>query len=369
MTGAVGTWGGIANSNLNVLHTLIDLARDHDRNLTVLSYLEHDRDRPSFLPPGATFRGFQGHKGSFVQHLIRACRRRPVVCVDHVTLALPILPFAAAGWVQTIIFAHGSEAWKRVRWTSCWSLRYATLCLANSTFTLRKMQERLTTFHGSACPLGLPPTFEPPSASHPVTAPPMTLEAADGRHDKLGSRYLLIVARMDTREGGKGHRALIRLLPELRREVSDLQVVCVGPGDDRDRLRAFSHRCGVASAVFFPGYVPTEVLKALYQQCYAFVMPSTQEGFGLVYLEAMQYAKPCVGCWDQGAEDVIVHGETGWLIHNPDDPQELLDTLRELLQHPQQARWFGHNGYKRLTEHFTARQYQTRLKTQLLRVL
>jgi glycosyltransferase involved in cell wall biosynthesis len=130
-----------------------------------------------------------------------------------------------------------------------------------------------------------------------------------------------------------------------------------------------THRYGVASAVFFPGYVPIETLKALYQQSYAFVMPSTQEGFGLAYLEAMQYAKPCVGCWGQGAEDVIVHGETGWLVRDPDDPQELLDTLRDLLQHPQQAQWFGDNGYKRLTEHFTARQYQARLTVQLLRIL
>ena len=116
--------------------------------------------------------------------------------------------------------------------------------------------------------------------------------------------------------------------------------------------------------MFFPGYVPTETLKELYQQCYALVMPSTQEGFGLVYLEAMQYAKPCVGCWDQGAEDVIVHGETGFLVHDPDDPQELFDTLRYLL-----AQWLGYNGYKRLTERFTAHQYQARLKDQVLGVL
>jgi hypothetical protein len=286
-----------------------------------------------------------------------------------VTLALPILPFAAAGWVHTIILAHGSEAWKRVRWTSRWSLRYATLCRANSTFTLRKMQERLTTFHGIACALGLPPTFERPSASCPVVASPMMLEAADGQRYTLGSRCLLIVARMDAREGGKGHQALIRLLPKLRREAVGLQLVCVGPGDDHERLRALTHRYGVASAVFFPGYVSTETLKALYQQCYAFVMPSTQEGFGLVYLEAMQYAKPCVGCWNQGAEDVIVHGETGLLLHDPDDPQELLDTLRDLLQHPQQAQWLGDQGYKRLTERFTARHYQARLRAQLLRLL
>ena len=369
MTGATGLWGGIANANLNILYTLIDLAHDHDLNLSVMSYLEHDHDRPSFLPAWVTFRGFQGHQRSFIQHLLRICMCRPVVCVDHVTLALPMLPLAAAGWVKTIIFTHGSEAWKRVRWTSRWSLRYATLCIANSYFTLRCMQERLTGFHGVACPLGLPPTFERQSASGHATSLPIILEAADGQRYTLGSRCLLIVARMDTREGGKGHRALIRILPTLSCEFDGLQLVCVGPGDDRERLRAFSHYCGVASTVFFPGYVSVERLKTLYQQCYAFVMPSTQEGFGIAYLEAMQYAKPCVGCWDQGAEDVILHGKTGLLVHDPDNQEELLDTLRALLQHPQQAQGFGRNGYKRFTERFTSRQYQARLKAQLLRTL
>ena len=369
MTGAQGLCGGIASTNLNVLHTLIDLAYDQELNLTVLSYLEHDNDRPNFLPPWVTFEGFQGNKWSFVQRLLRASLHRPIVCFDHVTLALPLLPFAAAGLLRTIIFTHGSEAWKRVRWTSRWSLRYATLCLANSPFTLKKMQEHLTTFRGMACPLGLPPTFERHDEQRHVTSLPMMLEAANGQRYRLGSRYLLVVARMDSREGGKGHRALIRLLPELRRNISGLQVVCVGPGDDRDRLRGFAHRYSVASAVFFPGYIPTEMLKALYQQCYALVLPSTQEGFGLVYLEAMQYAKPCVGCWNQGAEDVIVHGETGFLVHDPNDPQELLDALRELLQHPQQAQWFGENGYKRLRDAFTAYQYQARLKSHLLGIL
>ncbi len=51
------------------------------------------------------------------------------------------------------------------------------------------------------------------------------------------------------------------------------------------------------------------MLEQLYSQCYAFVVPSKQEGFGLVHLEAMNFGKPCVGCFDDGAADVNVDGE------------------------------------------------------------
>ncbi|MDH3603490.1 MAG: glycosyltransferase family 4 protein [Candidatus Tectomicrobia bacterium] len=369
MTGAAGLCGGIAGSNLNVLYALLDLAIEHHLDLTVFSYLEHDRDRPDFLPSWVTFRGFEGDKWHFTSHLLHAMRRRPIVCFDHVSLALPVLPFAATGRVKTIILTHGSEAWKHVRRTSRWSLRFATLCLANSRFTLRKMQERLFSFHGIACPLGLPPTFTRQSAVCPASDLPLVFETADSRTGQLGTRYLLMVARLDSRERGKGHRALIRLLPTLRNDIADVQLVCAGPGDDRESLRAFARRHGVASCVFFPGYVSVEILQALYRNCYAFVMPSTQEGFGLVYLEAMRYAKPCVGCFDQGAEDVIVHEETGFLLRNPHNSQSLFSILRHLLRHPQHAQWLGRNGYKRLHDGFTARQYQARLQAEIARVL
>ena len=126
---------------------------------------------------------------------------------------------------------------------------------------------------------------------------------------------------MDQREGKKGHRDLINVLPALLGEFPEVQVVLPGPGDDRNNLQALAQRKGVAPSVFLPGFVSTETLRSLYRDCYAFVLPSQQEGFGLAYLEAMNYAKPCVGCYDQGAEDVIVHGESGFLVHDPHNAQ------------------------------------------------
>ncbi|ETW98286.1 MAG: hypothetical protein ETSY1_19385 [Candidatus Entotheonella factor] len=365
MTGSAGLCGGIANANANILRAFVDLAQERQLGLSVLSYLEHGRDRPEILPTWATFHGFEGDKWRFSQHLLCNGWQSALIAFDHVTLALPILPYAALKLVPTLIFTHGSESWKRVRQSSRWSLQCATLCLANSNYTLKRMRAYLPPFRGAACPLGLSPHF---TAAAPPDGP-LTFEAADGTTALLGPHCLLIAARMDDREGQKGHRELIRILPALKRDVPDVQLVCAGPGDDRHALQQLARHHGVADAVFFPGYVPLATLQALYQHCYALVMPSRQEGFGLAYLEAMQYAKPCLGCFHQGAEDVIAHGETGLLVDDPADAPSLLGSLNTLLQDPTYAQWLGQNGYKRLQREFTARHYQARLKAHITGLL
>lgn len=369
MTGCASVPGGIAAANQNVLRALCELAAEQGRPLTVVSYLETSSARPRFLPSWIPFRALGRRRTGYARVLLAAAARRPLFCFDHVTLALPVLPLAAAGLVRTVIFAHGSEAWKRLRRTSRWSFLSASLVLTNSDFTLRQMRQRLPGLVAAACPLGLTPDF-PLHVAPPVpSAAPVYLEAADGVVRPVGARSLLLVGRLDPREREKGHRQLIALLPHLLAEFPDVQLVFPGPGDDREPLKAFAIEHSVAGAVFLPGLVPMDLLQQLYARCYAFVMPSRQEGFGLAYLEAMSYGKPCVGCFDQGAEDVIVHGQTGFLVRDPDDPAELAGVLRPLLRDPALARRLGKHGFRRLHERFTARHHQERVKEQVRRLL
>ncbi|MCH7562947.1 MAG: glycosyltransferase family 4 protein, partial [Gemmatimonadetes bacterium] len=162
---------------------------------------------------------------------------------------------------------------------------------------------------------------------------------------------------------------LIGVLPALLSTWPDVQLVFPGPGEDRNNLRALAARKGVAASVFLPGLVSNETLMRLYRRCYAFVMPSRQEGFGLVYLEAMNFGKPCVGCFDQGAAEVIVHGETGLLVEDPGDADELLGALHAILRQPEYAKELGRRGFQRLLEHFTATHVQACLKEKLAAIL
>ncbi len=369
MTGACGVPGGIATLNLNILHVLIALFREKKIGLSIFSYLEEERNRPHFLPPSIPFKPFKGNKLKLSLSLLKHVRNKPIFFFDHVRLSLPLLPFAATNLVKTIILAHGSESWRRIKKTSKLSFKHATLCITNSYYTLRKMQGRISRFNGVACPLGLSPEFPLNwNIPGPLKKPPI-LKAVDGKEYALGNRVLLLVARLHPDEREKGHYQLLKILPLLLKKYPDVQLVFPGPGDDWINIKKIAQKLNVASSVFLPGYLPVDKLRELYRHCYAYVMPSKQEGFGLTYLEAMNYAKPCIGCYDQGAEDIIIHNKTGYLVHNPDNRKELFATLDMLLKDGQNAENMGKEGFMRLHAYFTAKHYQLRLKKQLENIL
>ena len=369
ITGVSRVPGGIAKANLNVLQALSDLVMELSGSLTVLSLLERDVDRPAFLTPSIKFKGFEGNQKLFAVSLLREVSTTRLFCFDHVSLSLPLLPLTAAGVVRTVIFNHGSESWKRVQRLNRLSIRHATKCLTNSHYTLKKMQERLGKFSGEACPLGLPPDFPLNPDIVERNGSPLVLKAVDGGIRTIGKRMLLLVARMLPTERGKGHYQLLIAMSDLLRTYPDVQLVFAGDGGDRPVFEGMARERGIATAVFLPGFVSLDQLKKLYEYCFAFVMPSVQEGFGITYLEAMNYGKPCIGCFDQGTEDVVVDGVTGLLVHDQNDREELLGTIKKLLDDPEQAAQLGRNGFNRLHQQFTAAHHQSRVREQISKLI
>ena len=224
------------------------------------------------------------------------------------------------------------------------------------------MQSQFSGFRGSSCILGLSPDFKlNPQLPRPENQT-ILLEASDGCQRQLGSQALMLTARLHPGEREKGHYQLVKVLPKLLAQFPEVQLIFPGEGDDRKHLQSYAISNSVASSVFLPGYVSKEMLEQLYHHCYAFVMPSKQEGFGLVYLEAMNWAKPCVGCFDDGAEDVIIHEKTGLLVHDPDNEDELIRVLTRLLKNQLEAQSFGEQGFYRLHEKFTTQHMQSRFQ-------
>ena len=88
----------------------------------------------------------------------------------------------------------------------------------------------------------------------------------------------------------------------------------VGKGDDQPRLRELAASLGIADRVVFEQDLTDEELADRYRRCAVFVLPSGQEGFGIVFLEAMRFSKPCIGGDAGGTPDVIEDGETGLLV-------------------------------------------------------
>jgi alpha-maltose-1-phosphate synthase len=90
----------------------------------------------------------------------------------------------------------------------------------------------------------------------------------------------------------------------------------------------------------------------LYSNCVVFACPSVYEPFGIINLEAMACERPVVASAVGGIQEVVVSGETGYLVP-PADPKALADALNKVLRDRNMARQMGLAGRKRVVEHFS----------------
>jgi phosphatidylinositol alpha-1,6-mannosyltransferase len=167
---------------------------------------------------------------------------------------------------------------------------------------------------------------------------------------------------LDAAEGYKGIDAVIQALPDIRRKVPSLSYTVVGGGTDLGRLQQLAQDCGVADLVRFTGEVEHRQLLREYQECDVFALPSTGEGFGLVFLEAMSFAKPVVAVATGGPLDVVQDGITGRLVGSPD---RVSGALLELLLDHDKARTMGARGRARLQDTFSFERYVDRWRETL----
>src|SRR5262249_6203711 len=145
-----------------------------------------------------------------------------------------------------------------------------------------------------------------------------------------GKCVLLSVGRMDARERYKGHDRVIAAIARLVAEGHDVVYLVVGEGDDLPRLQALAVETGVADRVRFMGAARWETLIDAYRMADLFVMPSTGEGFGIAFLEAMASGTPALGLAVAGARDALADGDLGTAVAEP----EFLPTLMRVLPRP-----------------------------------
>jgi glycosyltransferase involved in cell wall biosynthesis len=85
----------------------------------------------------------------------------------------------------------------------------------------------------------------------------------------------------------------------------------------------------VSSIVTFHSSLDNEPLKQKFQQAHVLIVPSSYEGFGIVYLEGMGFGLPAIGTTAGAAGEIIEHGKTGYLIE-PNDSKTLAEYISQL---------------------------------------
>ena len=273
--------------------------------------------------------------------------RDTLVVTTHLHMAPLATPLIKRGAALAVCLC-GIEAWVPLTENRAHALGRANQIIAISDYTtqrFRKANPRFADFPVETCLLGIPESGPLPEAA--TTSEP----------------FALIVGRLSAAERYKGHDALLEVWPALTQVCPGARLMIAGDGDDRSRLETKAKELGVAAAVTFLGRVSDEKLAALYRDCNFFAMPSGEEGFGLVFLEAMRTAKACLAA--QGAaEEIIENGVTG-LIVPAGNRDALLAALIQLFQDPKQTAEMGRVGRQRYLRRFTQAAFEERLLSAL----
>lgn len=230
-------------------------------------------------------------------------------------------------------------------------LRRATAIAPNSQATVRALHE----YYGIDAPPGgftvIPHGIEP-APEEAVRPFPLTGSPA--------ARTLLYVGRLERR---KGILDLFAAIPTVLKAQPAARFIVAGA--DNSGADGFQRKTGLsypayfarqhpqlADRVTFLGHVTDAQLQELYQSCDLFVAPSLYESFGLIYLEAMNYAKPVIGCRAGGIPEVIDDGVSGLLV-DPEAPEQLAAAILRLVASPTLLHEYGLAGRQRLLAHFT----------------
>jgi glycosyltransferase involved in cell wall biosynthesis len=127
--------------------------------------------------------------------------------------------------------------------------------------------------------------------------------------------------------------------------------VIVGDGDDQPRLEAVAAEVGVTEKVRFVGRVKPEELPDHFRLADVFVMPSTGEGFGIVFLEAMATGIPVIGGNRDGSLDPLADGLLGRAI-DPYSEEELASAIcAALFDAPAKVDLANRFSFRGFTEH------------------
>ncbi|HEY1457839.1 MAG TPA: glycosyltransferase family 4 protein [Solirubrobacteraceae bacterium] len=176
------------------------------------------------------------------------------------------------------------------------------------------------------------------------------LPAAQRPARREGPPKLVTVAHLIAR---KRHADVLRALAVLSERHPTLRYEIIGDGPERVALEGLATRLGVADRVDFRGQLAPAEAVAQARRCTLLVMPSTEEAFGVAYVEAMAGGIPAIGCRGEAGPEEIAAAGDGMVLVPPGDIERLTQRIDELLGDPDRLREAGVRARATVAEHFT----------------
>ena len=249
--------------------------------------------------------------------LIQDAMAHPSVLLMNRRLNIPVVTLVHL--LASFDHHPGYSAWF-YRAIERYYLKSVSSIIANSLTTLAQIRELLNA--------PLPPHCLAVPAGDNFPAVRIDVDAIKQRAQAPGPLKILVVGNVIRR---KGLHVLIQALKRLPAE--DFQVTVAGQLDMEpgyvQQLQKLIRAARLQERVILKGPVQGPALAELYLQHHLMALPSAYESYGIVYVEAQQFGLPVIGTTEGAAQEIINHGDNGYLIA-PEDPQALAELLQKL---------------------------------------
>jgi glycosyltransferase involved in cell wall biosynthesis len=249
-------------------------------------------------------------------------RPKHVLC-GHINLAPLVAAVCRPLGIPYTVLTYGKEVWYPLPNSAQWALQNAQQIWTISRYSRDRACEANQL---DPQKFRLLPCVVDGDRFTPGEKSPELLE----KYGLAGSKVLMTVARLWSGDIYKGVDVTIRALPAIAAVFPDVKYLVVGRGDDQPRLAQLATELGMTNRVVFAGFVPTENLVEHYRLANAYIMPS-QEGFGIVYLEAMACGVPVLSGDADGSADPLQDGRLGWRVPHR-DPEAVAEAVIDMLK-------------------------------------
>lgn len=323
LAGSVFGTGGIEKFNRNLLNALTEAGSD----LSVISINDKKPQTPppyEFKPCKSTYRIISKIRLSlfFIFHSLKS--RPDLVICGHVNISPLGHLIKKLFGIDYMVITHGSDVWDIKSMFKMAALKKAMLILCVSNFTKKRLVDQIPEIEDRICIL-------PNTVDGGEFYPKEKDAKLVNKYGLNGRLVLLTVTRLSSRDKCKGYDKVLASLPRILKKVPNAKYLIVGSGDDTPRIKKTIRDMGLEDQVLLTGYVPQKKLVDHYNLCDVFVMPSTKEGFGIVYLEALACGKPVIAGNEDGSVDALLNGELGVLV-DTDNINEIADEIIKVLK-------------------------------------
>ncbi|RYG21717.1 MAG: glycosyltransferase family 1 protein [Chitinophagaceae bacterium] len=275
------------------------------------------------------FKGFKNQKARFGLSSIFTGINSDIVILSHINLLiLAYLIKNISPKTRIILLAHGIEIWRALPTWKRKFLQEKTEIWAVSKYTATKLTvmhqinaEHIKVVHNCLDPyFDIPSNFEKP-------------DALLSRYKLLREQPILFtLTRLSSQETYKGYDRVFSALPSLIKKFPNLHYLLAGKADqdELNRVRNIINELNLTKYITLVGFINDDELTSYFKLGSVFIMPSTMEGFGIVFIEAAACGTQIIAGNADGSADALLDGALGTLI-NPLNVEEIESAIEKNL--------------------------------------